>query len=682
MKINSFKLVVTFSLISVFFLTLFLSSPYIVHARNPLNTPGCNYAQTFIGKYEVKVGGVGLYEPTVSGGTVHNGTITIPALNRPLSESVNGPIKEAYLFWTIMSKDLDRSIRLNVNGSGFTSQTASQTFGPAKLNNNFIYYGHILDLKPYINSGAIKTNGTLNTFQVRKNLLSAEQELFGAGIIIIHENSGLSEDRHIDLKCGLDVVFENNIGNDPTNTKWGKNSNVVCHSFDPFTQLRNVQYYAFMSGTQKKTSEVYRPNAFYYKTGIKTGTNFPASILALNKPNPAPNDSLTLISGYVPKDDLFNGISGNQWDTINSSIGTPDMTIPANHNYLCVQVQSSNVPPIGPNFFGLGSSMKWSMSALSFRYTGAELPTPTPTPVAPTNTPVPTPTPIIYYPWVQTVGGNAYSQTFDQTNNTSLNINNVSISDTSNNYSFTNGISKFLSTYLFTQREATLPQRPSEKNFDLGSYTDNNQFYRPGVTWYEYFNQYFNSTNLNTVNLTFPSDTTFTWTNVSDIPELGGYSADQTVVIKINGDLNFDMRVCDRKAIFIISGDLFMTPNFVNSGYNNGCMFVVAGTTTVLPGQVSGTTPSIRRYDVINAFFISNIFITEDDTTLDGLIVKGGVVANEVYFERDGTSPLNQTSPSEIIEYDPRFMYIYGDLLSYIYGYNIRESQFIRSLVF
>ena len=96
-------------------------------------------------------------------------------------------------------------------------------------------------------------------------------------------------------------------------------------------------------------------------------------------------------------DDLFNATSEDEWDTIDSTHLTPDIQIPQDHTYICFQTQSRNVPP-GTQANGLGSSMQWSMSALTFAYASSlNTPTPGPSPTAtPTPLPSPTPTPVSY----------------------------------------------------------------------------------------------------------------------------------------------------------------------------------------------------------------------------------------------------------------------------------------------
>lgn len=162
------------------------------------------------------------------------------------------------------------------------------------------------------------------------------------------------------------------------------------------------------------------------------------------------------------------------------------------------------------------------------------------------------------------------------------------------------------------------------------------------------------------------------------------------IVYTYTGNLSLDVNICNTKSIFLIDGDLFITPNLKTNGYTNGCMFIVSGTTSIQPGDQAGSvnSPSPQTtYDEVHAYFITNSFKTEIDPFQDGLFIRGGVVeiapntgTDSMSLNRDLGVIRNKYSPSEIIEYDARYLYIYGDLLTYVYGYNIRESQFIRTL--
>ncbi len=193
--------------------------------------------------------------------------------------------------------------------------------------------------------------------------------------------------------------------------------------------------------------------------------------------------------------------------------------------------------------------------------------------------------------------------------------------------------------------------------------------------------QYLTNTTADVVKLTNPNVSV---TSVSDIP---GTDANKVNIIML-GASAISIDNCDRKTIFVIDGDLQIDPNLIVTNNNNGCLFVVRGKTTVTAGNNLGSTniPPLTNYDQLNAYFITGLFETTPDSLGDGLYIWGGVVetadsaSGQIGFNRDIGVSRNEFSPSEVIEYDPRYLYIYGDLLSYSFGYNIRESQYIRSL--
>lgn len=670
-------------------LTLFGEKNHILAMSGyTLDTNNCNYAvdiNDFIGRYSIKVGGVGLTESN-NGNGIYQGNFSI--------NGVNGEAKKVYLYWTLKKENSDTSIQININNKGLKNISAGQTFGPATLQGvSTTYWGYITDITSLVSG----TNPTLNTdptipnsFAIRKDLgKSTDNDFFGVGVLIIHNDPYLLRNNHIEINCGFDATYSNNPGKDSTKTKWGEWSNVVCHKFSTDSAFkREVKYYAFMSGTKKKTNTEYRPNALWYITGQG---NIPTNITNLNKPNGIPNEGLQKIPGSTEVIDLFNALSGNEWDTIDSTIGKPDIEIPINHNYICFQTQSVNRNPAPVGQYGKGSSMQWSMSALSFSESNNNIstPTPTPTPISystatPTPTPIATltPTPAIYYPWVNTIGGNTYSQTFNQTH----------LSDgqlITNTNAIFNGKEAFLSTDLYLQPQPigiSIP-RTSARNAQIGGYTDSNSEYKTGISWFSYFNQYLRNTNLPVIRQQLNSSIINT-EKTSDLYPTGDIN--DVIVYTYTGNLSLDINICDTKSIFLVDGDLFITPNLKTNGHNNGCMFIVSGTTSIQSGDTAGSenSPSPQTaYDEVHAYFVTNSFRTEIDPFQDGLFIKGGVVeiapntgTDSMNLNRDLGAIRNKYSPSEIIEYDARYLYIYGDLLTYVYGYNIRESQFIRTL--
>lgn len=674
-QIKQFILILGIIVFALLLLTL-VNSPTHALINGTLDKGSCIYETDLEGKYSMKVGGLGMIDK-INVSNVYNGTFSV--------DSINGPVRNVYLYWTIRKPTDDKTIQVTVNGGVTRDISANQVFGPAKLSTpKYTYWGYIADL----GTTDIKNLG-INEIRIRKATGGVDMELFGVGAIIIHEDPSLPIDSHLEIKCGFDGTFVNNPGSDPSVSKWGEWSNVVCHEFLGDTNSpRRVDYFAFMSGT-KELATAYRPNAFWYVTGTDNVREL-AVINSLNKPAGVPNLGLPSITDATIKSnikeyrDLFNATSEDEWDTINSTHLTPDVQIPKDHTYICFQTQSRNVPP-GTQANGLGSSMQWSMSALNFAYSSSlSTPTPgfSPTPTqTPLPSPTPTPTPLSFYPWVNTIGGNVYSQTFDQTPLNSIDKIKNSFFDNGDPTNFIERL-RYLSTNLYLQPVGyAIPSRSSEKDSELSDYADANSEYKTGVSWFQYFDQYLRNS-IPTIIKTQITDPTITHNRMSEIHPTGNLN---DVVVYLSGDLTIDVNICDTKSIFLVTGNLNIQPNLVSEGFENGCMFIVQGTTTILPGDGLGSAdPDKTVYDQVHGYFVTGLFSTVADPSGDGLYLKGGVVetdtaAGNMSLNRNLGNIRSQYSPSEIIEYDPRYLYIYGDLMTYVFGYNIREGQFIRA---
>ena len=82
---------------------------------------------------------------------------------------------------------------------------------------------------------------------------------------------------------------------------------------------------------------------------------------------------------------------------------------------------------------------------------------------------------------------------------------------------------------------------------------------------------------------------------------------------------------CDGQALITSGGNITITPDFLNSSNSDACIILAKGDIIVKNG---GSGSNDMDYDVINAFLIAgeNISI-EEDTSGDGTIVEGGLVA-------------------------------------------------------
>lgn len=273
--------------------------------------------------------------------------------------------------------------------------------------------------------------------------------------------------------------------------------------------------------------------------------------------------------------------------------------------------------------------------------------------------------------WVMTVGGDTFSEEFVQPQPETINADLISSA-------IGQQVDPFLSTYSFIQSSANqLPTNNSANNFSLNSYTDSNTLSQAGVTWYEFL-----SSQLGLSSIPIPIGLDQAAINNTVGENISGLSpnliSNQIRIYQSTDSVNLSkFHICDSKAIFIIDGDLTIDPDFVNSGFDNGCMFLVSGKVIVGTGQNKGTNDTDLFYDRLEGFFVASEFTTVLDG--DGLFIKGGIVADQINFGRN-IGEHNNYAPSEIVAYDPRYMHLFQDLLTYQYPNNILEKQFIRSL--
>jgi len=124
---------------------------------------------------------------------------------------------------------------------------------------------------------------------------------------------------------------------------------------------------------------------------------------------------------------------------------------------------------------------------------------------------------------------------------------------------------------------------------------------------------------------------------------------------------------CPQPAIFLVK-NLSINANLTNRDLNSGCVFVVSGTTTIANNVAE-----------VNAFIITNDFITAPGTNTNKLFIKGGlIVTNTNSFDRNINYGLIQsTIPSEEIEYEgARYIKIFKETLQEPINISIKETQY------
>ena len=288
--------------------------------------------------------------------------------------------------------------------------------------------------------------------------------------------------------------------------------------------------------------------------------------------------------------------------------------------------------------------------------------------------------------WFLTAGGDAYAQTFVQNLalGSRITINNVFNYKTPREALPETGMPAFVSTYNLMHKNAAILTSSSVHKFFVPSYSDANATPRVlNKTWQQFIEDLLAKNNVPTImnqtDLTLNAGALTS--TVMNLPPRSGPNA-----MIINGNLTLDGTfgnpiTCNTKTVFIVKGNLDITPNFINDSGQNGCIFVVQNNTTIKPGGIIVIpNPSNTLYERIDAFIITDTFTTELNTNLAGLEIVGGVITNTASLLRSNGSTKNAYAPAEIFRYDPRYIYIFDGILTLQQSSSIREKQFINSL--
>jgi hypothetical protein len=137
---------------------------------------------------------------------------------------------------------------------------------------------------------------------------------------------------------------------------------------------------------------------------------------------------------------------------------------------------------------------------------------------------------------------------------------------------------------------------------------------------------------------------------------------------------------CNRKTVVFVSGDLTVNGRIRDNGNVRGCIFIVQGNVVIgTDTHVSETAGSVPRYDLIEAFIISDgtIHVQEDTVETgsglrDGLKVRGGLLAfgtptsplnSSITVERSMKLLNNLSYPSLVVVHDTRYYGIAEEII-------------------
>lgn len=222
------------------------------------------------------------------------------------------------------------------------------------------------------------------------------------------------------------------------------------------------------------------------------------------------------------------------------------------------------------------------------------------------------------------------------------------------------------------------------KNYLLLGYSDSNTIALPS-SWYRHFQALNDSPKVNIV----PGASTLGAVMAS--PQL---SSTIVNLVNVTGDFTVSGEQCRYANVFLISGNLIITPNLtLADSTTSGCLFIVAGNTIIRQGTTVSQTCNggASHIDLtsdasptanIHAFIITEGFSTDANPISKAqLMIKGGLITNNITggLNRNINSDmcLFPNLPSEVIDYEgARYIKLFRDVLSDPALVSVREIQY------
>lgn len=274
-------------------------------------------------------------------------------------------------------------------------------------------------------------------------------------------------------------------------------------------------------------------------------------------------------------------------------------------------------------------------------------------------------------PWMMTGNGNASANG---------GFNSFNINDTSYNFNNLSGNKltppPFLASYLaLSGTSSVVTNKPSANSFVGTNYIDN-KIIPPqnlaSTNWADTIK------NIISQQPGYAVDNTSVRTLATgNLSTTFGVSANSYAYRYFSGHLVIPAGViCNIKAVIVVELNTSISPNFLTTGTNNGCIIVSKGRIQTEYGPHS-SSGGAQQYDQINALLITDsIYYDLPDYAAtgydkpnpslpaDGLYIRGGVIANQVSFRRDLEPTNNASYPANIIEYDPTYLINFGSILA------------------
>jgi len=300
-----------------------------------------------------------------------------------------------------------------------------------------------------------------------------------------------------------------------------------------------------------------------------------------------------------------------------------------------------------------------------------------------TPAPIPTATPIPN-PWFKTSKGETYiREGVDYDNPPDLQETIDNVVDLQGNDIEEVGGTKHISDFFgsFDNRGSLLKAGFSALGYSLDTYEDLNHKSRESSdSWFDYLFSKLNPTSHST-SISVSTDSSISILRSSSFLEV--QAINNTYIYSIDGDLTISNSgfICNEPSIIFVNNLSITDAEITADTAESGCFFVVSGKTTITFTQ-SVSAGNTTSYHKIDAFIVTDEFTIDNKQDGDGVIINGGIIVTALNISLNGNlgDTRNATSPAEIFRFDTRYMYIYGDLLSYISAFQIRETQYINSI--
>ncbi len=303
-------------------------------------------------------------------------------------------VQVAYLYWSgyapLGGGDDTVTLVRSSDGASLTlvADPDTGTHGPKPWADDYYYYVYVAEVTSLIRPGQ-------DTYLV-SDFGGSMVRRDGAGLMVVYQDPSLPV-REVVIRDGLDRFYRG----------WGEGpqgetaANCVVMTEQPFE--RQMEFSMFAAEIVRLGEEEPRPNALWYLSGTDAD---PIPTDLVNAPTDGPVIGIRI---QGPPDYPFGSFDDPQWDDY-----TNQVTIPAGHTWVCLQVESA-VDPRDPSWrpasgilLATGRRMRIEEPPPTPTYT----PTPTPTATAtstptstatPTSTPVPAPPPPVV-PEASTLG--------------------------------------------------------------------------------------------------------------------------------------------------------------------------------------------------------------------------------------------------------------------------------------